>query len=158
MKCWHIRKNAPFKNWNVYNLKGEILYCFPTFTWFDSPWVYIYEKKRVKAIKKKACNFKNLAIQRGKEKVPNRKFKLTLTSISSVQIHIHSDQNSVFQTNKHTKKENPKVGEKEEEEKPENLCSWFATAKTEKICSSSATSSDLEAILFLPFNNRQIRR
>ena len=94
---------------------------YPTFTRFDSPWVYIY--KRLKQNKKKACNLKNLAIQRRKEKVPKRKFKLTLTSISSVQIRIHSYQNSVFQTNKHMKKENPKVCEIEEEEKPENLCS-----------------------------------
>ena len=78
-------------------------------------YIYVYINGLSK-IKKKACNLKNLAIQRRKEKVPNRKFRLTLTSISSVQIHIHSYQNSVFQTNKHTKKENPKVGEKEEEE------------------------------------------
>ena len=36
----------------------------------------------------------------------------------SGEIHIHTDQNSVFQTNKHTKKENPKGNGKKKEEKP----------------------------------------
>ena len=38
------------------NLKSKILYCFPTFTQFDSPWVYIY--KRLKQNKKKGLQLK----------------------------------------------------------------------------------------------------
>ena len=50
--------------------------------------------------------------------MPDRKFRFTHSSTSLVQIHIHTNQNSVFQTNKHTKKENPKGNGKKKEEKP----------------------------------------
>ena len=57
--------------------------------------------------------------------MPDRKFRFTHSSTSPVQIHIHTDQNSVFQTNKHTKKENPKGNGKKKEEKP--LIAQFST-------------------------------
>ena len=57
--------------------------------------------------------------------MPDRKFRFTHSSTSPVQIHIHTDQNSVFQTNKHTKKENSKGNGKKKEEKP--LIAQFST-------------------------------
>ena len=53
---------------------------------------------------------------------------------------IDTDQHTVFQTNNITKKGNPKGSEKIE------LCLFSATAKTEKHCSSSATTGNSEAI------------
>ena len=57
--------------------------------------------------------------------MPDRKFRFTHSSTSPMQIHIRTDQNSVFQTNKHKKKENPKGNEKKKEEKP--LIARFST-------------------------------
>ena len=53
---------------------------------------------------------------------------------------IDTDQHTVFQTNNITKKGNPKGSEKIE------LYLFSATAKTEKHCSSSATTGNLEAV------------
>ena len=64
----------------------------------------------------------------------------TLTSTSSLQLHSHTEQNTVFQISKHTKKEIPKGSEKK------RLCSSSATGKTEKLSSSSAKTGDLEVI------------
>ena len=68
----------------------------------------------------------------------------TLTSTSSLQLHSHTDQNIVFQINKHTKKEIPKGSGKKKEKKRLYLSS--ATGKTEKLSSSSAKTGDLEVI------------
>ena len=66
-----------------------------------------------------------------------------MTSTSSQQLHSHTDQNTVFQTNKHTKKGNPKGSGLKKKKK---FCSSSAKAKTEKLCSSTTTTGDLEAI------------
>ena len=65
----------------------------------------------------------------------------TLTSTSSLQLH-STNQNTVFQANKHTEKGNPKGSPK----KKKKLCSSSAKVKTEKLCSSSATTGNSEAI------------
>ena len=95
----------------------------------------IHKKKKRKKEGKKKTNpkiqtvypYKNIVFQ-------------TLTSTSSLQLHSHTDQNTVFQISKHTKKEIPKGSEKK------RLCSSSATGKTEKLSSSSAKASDSEAI------------
>ena len=74
----------------------------------------------------------------------------TQTCNSSLHLHIHTDRTSMFQPIKQTKKENLCNSK--------NLCSCSAIVKTENLCSSSATTGDLEAIPSLLFNNRQFRR
>ena len=74
----------------------------------------------------------------------------TQTCNSSLHFHIHTDRTSVFQPIKQTKKENLCNSE--------NLCSCSAIVKTKNLCSSFATTDDLEAIPSLLFNNRQFRR
>ena len=92
----------------------------------------------------------------------------TLTSSTSLQLHSHTDQNIVFQINKHTKKEIPKGSGKKKEKKRLYLSS--ATGKTEKLSSSSAKTGDLEVIqkiiqqvgmffpLFFVFNSITVSR
>ena len=148
MRCWHVRKNDPFKNWHVYNLFFKIPYGALERLIFIKRLERFIIKTPSRLSKKK---------KRSKPKNPNRisrsKFRLTLTCDSSLQLHIHTDWNSVFQPIRQMKKENPKGSKKKKKMKTENLYSFSATVKTKNLYSSSATTGDLEAIPSLLFNS-----
>ena len=65
----------------------------------------------------------------------------TMTSTSSLQLHSHTDQNTMFQTNKHTKKGNPKGS---------------GLKKKKKILFIFCKSENWET-LFIHYNNRRFR-
>ena len=73
-----------------------------------------------------------------KKRKQKTNFRLWLPLLHCNSIDI--DQHTVFQTNNITKKGNPKGSEKIE------LCLFSATAKTEKHCSSFATTGNSKAI------------
>ena len=144
MRCWHVRKNDPLKCCHVYNF------------FFKKPYVASIQKK-----KKNRNLYKNTSRlskkQKKKKKMQSLKPKpyfsikiQTQTCSSSLHLHIHTDWTSMFQPIKQTKKENLNNSE--------NLCSCSAIVKTKNLCSSFATTDDLEAIPSLLFNNRQFRR